>query len=111
MYVIIQIVMERRFNIKEVLKELEEIGIKRQFLNTSEVAKLFGIHPATVKRWINNKAILGIKIYDSKKQKYRYFVPIWFLKNLLPEEMYKVYLLHLKNILESKKTHKYSAGQ
>ena len=98
--------MNEKFDIKEILKELKELEIKRHFLNVNEVATLFGVHPLTVKKWIDNKVILGIKLYEPEKKKYKYFVPVWAFKDLLSKENYKVFLLCLKTFLENKKSHK-----
>jgi len=92
--------------IREIIKELERKKIKRHSLSLNETAVILGSNPNTVKEWINDKIILGINHYDPYRKKIRYVVPVWFLKNLLEEEDYQIYLEELKKIFDKKSENK-----
>ena len=92
--------------IREIVKELERKKIKRHSLSLNETAVILGSNPETVKEWINNKIISGITHYDPYRKKIRYVIPVWFLRNLLEDKDYQIYLEELKKIFDKKTKNK-----
>jgi len=92
--------------IKQILEELENKGIKKHFFTLNEFSQILGISPETSKKLIESRVILGAKRFSPNLDKFIYAVPIWAFKKLLSEKDYKIFLEELKKIYDQKDKNK-----
>ncbi len=92
--------------IRQILEELKNKGIKKQFFTLNEFSQILGISPETSKKLIDTHTILGIKHFSPRLNKFVYSIPVWAFKRILSEESYKIFLEELKKIYDQKDKNK-----